>query len=393
MEEERVEEQQEKKKKKKYDSGLVTKESLSAVGGVFSLLALLVLFTRSALFGEAGLQIHMLLTGTFGYAAYPLFIWLAYLSVTGFFGFSLFKNKKAAVAFGIAFTVCLLTIQTAIGLADGSLQGDSYLYDCFNAGETFPKLAVAGWIGALPIYGLSSLTTPVGALVIFAALALISVYLTAAFAGKAGFRKSHKEKKTPKEAQPAPREIEQPTATIPQKAAEQERVVAATQPEPLPGYNSGYDPSSMGGYYPYTAQVSQRPGVMLSSDGTPAGAGYSPFAPSKPRETERAYTYEESREFLFGATPAEIYKKNLIFDSNASVNKRPAADPVQPAFTSTPTTYSASYAQAVDRKRNARSAPRIPSPSWGERIERLLLVEKAQGRKSRLREVLRKRRR
>ena len=342
--------------KKKNDSGMVTKESVCAVCALFSALALCILFTRAELFGEVGLQVHTLLTGLFGYMAYPLFVWFAYLSVMGFLGFSLVKNKKAAASFTVAVFAIVLIVHTAAGMADGGLVKETYLSDCFNAGENFPALTVAGWVGALPVYGLSGLATPVGTLIILSVLALVAVYLTAAFVGKNPLKiekglRAKKKEKSGTETPAVEREVQLPVFENPQ--------VAATEVPPMPGYQSGYNPSGMGGYYPYTAQVSQRPGVMLSPEGRvmsadepTGGAGYSPFGSiggGQPRETERSFTYEESKEILFGASPAEIYRKNLIFDSNANVNKRPAADPNQPKFTASPVTYSSGYTQAINR--------------------------------------------
>ncbi len=348
--------EEKEERKKKNDTGMVTKESVCAVCALFSALALLILCTRAELFGEVGLQIHTLLTGLFGYMAYPLFVWFTYLSVMGFLGFSLVKNKKAAASFTVAVFAIVLIVHTAVGMTNGALAKDTYLSDCFNAGESFPALTIAGWVGALLVYGLSGLATPVGAFIILSVLALVAVYLTAAFVGKNPLKMERRvrEKKKEKKEEETPaveREVQMPPSAEPQ--------VAATEVPPMPGYQGGYDPSGMGGYYPYTAQVSQRPGVMLSPDGramsagsTQGGTGYSPFGAigaGQPRETERSFTYEESKEILFGSSPAEIYKKNLIFDSNANVNKRPAADPNQPKFVSSPATYSSGYTQAVNR--------------------------------------------
>ncbi|MBQ8319602.1 MAG: hypothetical protein IJX81_01870 [Clostridia bacterium] len=350
-----------KKEKKKNDAGLVTKESVSAVCALFSALALFVLFTRSAVFGEVGVHIHALLTGLFGYMSYPLFIWFTYLSVFGFLDVSLVKNKRSAGAFTVAVIAIVLIVQTAVGISDGSLASEGYLSACFNAGENFPKLSIAGWVGGLPVYGLTKLVTSVGAIVLLSVVALASVYATAAFAGKNLLKRERKprekkakepvEERVPIESDRACAEPRREEAAF----TSQQRV---DEPTPMPGYRSGYDPAGMGGYYPFeNARVSQRPGVVLSADGravpSEENSGvFSPFgATGVGREPQRPLTYEESREILFGSTPAEIYKKNLIFDSNASVNKRPAADPDQPKVTPTPrpVTYSSGYTEAVDR--------------------------------------------
>ena len=61
-------------------------------------------------------------------------------------------------------------------------------------------------------------------------------------------------------------------------------------------------------------------------------------------------TYEHSREFLFGSTPAENYKRNLIFDPNARVNKRPSVEPVQtPVVSEGYSSYTSAYQSSVNR--------------------------------------------
>ena len=77
------------------ESLLVTKESFAAAGFIFSLLAFLILCTRSLMFGELGLAGHSFLTGTFGYLAYPLAVGAMYLCVTALIGKRLVKNRAA----------------------------------------------------------------------------------------------------------------------------------------------------------------------------------------------------------------------------------------------------------------------------------------------------------
>ena len=76
------EEKKEKNKADKSQSELVTKESFSAVCALFCILALLILFTRTLIFGEIGFAVHSFFLGVFGYLAYPLLLIALYLSVT-----------------------------------------------------------------------------------------------------------------------------------------------------------------------------------------------------------------------------------------------------------------------------------------------------------------------
>ena len=63
-------EKQEENKQKK--ASLITKETLCAVFALFSLLALLIMFTGTVIFGDVGYFICSFLTGVLGYMAYPL---------------------------------------------------------------------------------------------------------------------------------------------------------------------------------------------------------------------------------------------------------------------------------------------------------------------------------
>ena len=333
-------EEKEKKQKGKADAGIVTKESISAVCALFTLLALLILFTRDLIFGEIGVAVHTVLLGAFGYAAYPLFLLFGYISVTAFFGVRLIKNRKGAVLIGVALALLSLVAHTALTFAWAN---ETYLAECFNAGAELATATVTGWFGGLIVLLLRSLTTPVGALVILSALALAAVYLAALVLAKKGGAT----------VQPAPAERTEERATPetqqPQAVAEPVETPRPQADEtPMPGYYAGY---------PYgTADVRQRPGVTLGAQQptqptqpaqSQAGRVFSPFGATSvgqaPAAPERPMTPEESRAFLFGGDPAENYRRNLIFDGNASVNRRPSVTIGQP----TPPTYSDVYASSL----------------------------------------------
>ena len=333
----------EKKQKEKADAGIVTRESIGAVCALFTLLALLILFTRDLIFGEIGVAVHTVLLGAFGYAAYPLFLLFAYLSVTAFFGVRLVKNRKGAVLIGVAIALLLLVTHTALTFA---WENETYLAECFHAGAEIATATVAGWFGGLIVQLLRSLTTPVGALVILSALALAAVYLAALVLAKKGG-----ETAKPARVESAER-VATPETEQPQAVAEP---VETPRPQvdktPMPGYYAGY---------PYgTADVRQRPGVTLGGQQPSqsaqtvqqtqpqAGRVFSPFGATSvgqaPATPERPMTPEESRAFLFGGDPAENYRRNLIFDGNASVNRRPSVTIGQP----TPPTYSDVYTSSL----------------------------------------------
>lgn len=72
------------KDEKEKRTGIVTKESIGAVGVLFSALAFLILVTRGLIFGDIGEAIASFLLGVFGDCAYPLLLVAFYISLTSF---------------------------------------------------------------------------------------------------------------------------------------------------------------------------------------------------------------------------------------------------------------------------------------------------------------------
>lgn len=381
-------------KNKEKESGLVTRESVGAVGALFSALAFFILCTRSLVFGVIGEAVNSFLLGLFGYLAFPLLLALIYLSVAVFLGKRFVKNRKAVAMIAAAVVCVMLILHTALTY---SWELSGYISRCFNEASVgkhgVDTCTPAGWLGALVVYPLAKLTTRVGALVILSLLFLVFAYLSVYFlAGKLLPRRTAKKKKTPKGApQPkaAPAAPAKPAAPIPPQGQGAPYPYANMQGAPVNG--GAPQPAAPGVYsqpvgqaqpnpYPYAGtyvptggpEVRQRPGVSLSHDGyvrsqavPPAGGNggaFSPFGPTNvnsapdfnggraPAPTPDYPNYQSSREFLFSGTPAENYRKNLIFDNNANVNKRPPADPDQPTVYSGSfaESYSAAYADSVN---------------------------------------------
>ncbi|MBO7297419.1 MAG: hypothetical protein J6U60_00035 [Clostridia bacterium] len=348
------EEKQEKVKDTKKESELVTKESLCAVCALFSALALLILFTNEWIFGDIGGVIHGFLTGILGYCAYPVFLATLYLSFTALIGKRFIKNRKATAYISLALVCVALLVHTATTYA---WDNDGYLAACFNAGENFPKATACGWIGALPVLALVSATTKVGAIIIFAVLTVFFAYLAYLVLRKGGIKKSATEQKTQTASTATPVEI--PLSTVAdtpqpplQVAPETAAAVAPTQgqayQEPMQSYAS--------------VDAPQRPAFAISDE--PAqettsaqsrSSGFSPFGVAQPTQSEPVVTdreaYERSRAFLFGATPEEIYRKNLIFDPTSRANNRP------PVATGASGGYTPSYSDAYQASVNDGDRP------------------------------------
>ncbi len=320
------------KEEKRKESLLVTKESISAASVIFFFLAFLILCTRSLIFGDLGLAVHCLLTGVFGYLAYPLVLGALYLSAMMLIGKRLVKNRKLFALLCLTFFCAALIVHTSLTFHWGK---EDYLYACLSAGENFPNTTVAGVVGGVIVFGVSAVLSNIGAIVFFSAMTLFLGYVCAVNL----FKSSAKSIKEP--ALERQEEKQEPVKNVKPKAPDVRQ----------PRYEDSIIPEMM---------MQQRPGVSLREETSPQPklenygkrdmGAFSPFGTPTmmaPQEEEKP-AYESSREFLFGSTPADNYKTNLIFDPNASVNKRPPVDPSTMAkFTPS---YTAAYEDSVNEE-------------------------------------------
>ncbi len=321
-----------KTNEEKRDSLLATKESIAAAGILFSSLALLILCTRSFIFGDLGLAVHSFLTGMFGYLAYPLIVGCLYLSVMTLIGKHLVRNRRL-------FTLLCLTLLSASFIVHASLtfgwSQEGYIAACFTAGETFPNTTVAGGIGGIIVFGVTVVLSNIGAIVFFSALTLFLGYLTVVTMMKP--------------------ELERPVAQVAQKAEVQAPVQNVQQPSasmtaPSMAYS---DMQNVVQHPAFTLREEQPVQPRMETYVSPTG-GFSPFGAATPPESQEepptpVYGRGNSRELLFNATPADNYKTNLIFDPNSSANKRPAVDPAELATGFTPS-YTEAYEDSVNEE-------------------------------------------
>ena len=321
---------QEKIKSDKKQSELVTKESICAVCALFSLVVLLILFTRSLIFGSIGVWVHSVLLGAFGYMAYPLFLTVLYVSVTSLIGVGFIKDKKLFALIS-TLVVCLILIIHIATTYSWSLTG--YISKCFTSAEVFPGATVCGFFGGIVAYLLSSLLTKVGAIVILSALTV--------FCGYTIYRK-YKGKKL---------------HLFEKRSTEPTEGQATATPTEIPLYQPTQTPSPAPVFAQPTERnytevgVEKQPAVQLSDEPIPTAqpTAFSPFGTAETMRTEEEQPgINNAREFLFGGTPAENYRRNLIFDPTARVNQRSGALPEQkPTETFTPS-YTSAYEQAVN---------------------------------------------
>ncbi len=368
------------KRKRGKNSDVISKESLSAVGALFSLCAFFVLCTGSLVFGDIGSAIQALLLGIFGYAAYPLFAAGIYLSITTLFGWKFVKHRKTVFVFFLSLLFLGFVLHTACTY---SWKADGYLTKCFKSGENFPACTPTGWFGGLAVAGLVALTTKIGAIVIFSVLFALCTYLFIIAVRK---NRAKKGKTAEKSKKNKPEETESPITVEGQAATEAANTYAppsnpygqpnpyGQQQNPYPPQQNPYPPQqnpyapqqpTANGYgYGYgTAGVSQTPGVRISDSGeVMAGEqGYSPFAPPPFAQGVPEYERQNGRDFLFNISPAESYQKNLIFDAGANVNKRP----VETQQPKTDSIYTPSYLNSYENSINDGPSAQPKNPYAG----------------------------
>ncbi len=361
-------------KKSEKIGGLITHESVGAVGCIFTLFAFLILVTGRAIFGDLGYAIKSFLLGVFGYFSYLALPALFCASVAAFIGKRFFRKKSVFLCLA-TLSLGFLIVHTATTY---SWSNKGYLSACFSVAAGGAKEAtVAGWVGALPVFLLRKFTGGVGAIVILSLCLLLFAALTVRFVFGISLFKGFSRKDKSEQVSDTTAEQVVPTQTADSAygagySQGQQTVYPYAQAgqtdynEPMQGYRgerqNGYYPEGQTRpeYIPVTPDLRQRPGVLLSDTPAPAQTStgvtgaFSPFGyptGDQAQSTQSANAPSLGREFLFGGDPAENYRKNLIFDSNANVNRKPAADPEQPAFGGNfhPSgSYTSAYANSVN---------------------------------------------
>ncbi len=316
--------------KMKKEGSIVTKESICTVCALFSFLALLMLCTGSLIFGNGGKWVQAFLTGLFGYLAYPAAIGGIYLSVTGLLDKKFVKNRKLGWSVALTLLCVAFIVHSAVTYSWGA---KGYLSRCFRSGESFPKTAPCGLLGGLIVLGFFTVFSELGGIVAFSVLTVFFAYFCYLLT-----------KKTPEDkpvAQDAPSK---------EGYVSVDSIPVASVVEDEPRYT--------------TPIVNQRPGVSLG-EGKSSGQGFSPFGvPEQGGRTEQ--TPYDSRETLFGGSPADNFKRNLLFDPNARVNQPRSATPPP---VNTQSSYTPSYTNAFEQEMNGVGEEVRPAKIVSDRTE------------------------
>ena len=345
-----------KKSKKKQESNLVTKESLCATCATFSFLALLVLCSKAWIFGEVGETVHIFLTGVFGYFAYPVFLGIMYLSITCLFGKRLVKNRKLGRYIALCVIFLGLVAQTAMTY---SWDSEDYVTQCFLSGTSFPDTTVCGAVGGYIIDKVATVLTRRGVIVLFSVLAAFFACLCCIMVKKPASATSVKEN-AQTETTESTEENEYPqTVVVGQSNRPQSTIVEQdlSMQTPSLGQNAS-TPADAEDFYALPT-MQQRPVVVLGGDRDNVKA---PNVAST--QTAAQDTPFDSREFLFGTSPAENYQRNLIFDPNSRVNRRIIDGGATERESVYVPSYSNSYETTLNEQENVSPAV-VQEESWG----------------------------
>ena len=300
---EEVSVKEEKKQTPVTHNSIVTKESFCAVVALFSVLSFFILITNDTVFGEPGGYMHALLMGLFGYMAYPIVLLVAYNCVMGFLGVKWLGKKKGLVRLMVTGFVGALLVHTVQTCYMWDYPTEGYLLACFNAGDAFPNITVAGWAGGLIVYWLSGFMTELGALVVLSALCLLCFYITVRpVAKRIGERLMERTPREPK----SPKEPKQPKERKQKKAKKESVEQSADAGYEQPAGGDGY-PQERSGTYASRENAQREWGEAPYASGAGAQARYGANEYAGDNRTYR----EENEQPLEGYTGSGVAAQNM----------------------------------------------------------------------------------
>ena len=151
---------------------------------LFCFIVLLALFSGSAIFACFGSAICTFMYGTFGYGCFLVVAALVYLGVWLAFEKRIKVKWRPALFMALTvYAVFLLfhSVSTGYGewVNDGLYPAADYISGCYLiAAEGFPSYTFGGVLSAILVYPVASLTTFIGAYIIFSLLTVAGIYFT-----------------------------------------------------------------------------------------------------------------------------------------------------------------------------------------------------------------------
>ena len=273
---------------KNKQAGILTRETIGMVLILFAIIAVVMLVSRGAIFGDVGKAVSSFLLGACGYGSFVLFGLLIFASVL------MIVDKRPKIraktlilwAMLLIFGFCLAhTITAAIGGIEYNGYA-AYLSDCFHAAEradaagesAFGAATAGGAMCGLIVYPIVWLTTSVGGYIIFSLLIVGTIYLMYSSAKSSAIR--------------AQRAARTPAKTHAQRSRE----VIAPQP-PRASQATDYATSDTSGLYYVNDYANQAP----VSPQQPMQQTMAPQQPVQPTAANGYYAGETSAPYADNA--------------------------------------------------------------------------------------------
>ncbi len=280
---------------------IFTRETVGMTVLLFSLVILFITITGPIVFGDVGLAIASFFYGVCGYFIYPVLLTAITLSISLIAGKKLIRARWIVCAVFLLFSVfCIVHTATAERFFSAGFSG--YLAGCWSAASQDLSAGTGGGVLlGLVCYPARLLLSAPGAYVIFSVLTLAACILIVMLSPlPAVLRTSSRRRRR--------RELHADEDKRIRHSAEE----YADPADPTLSAPADYPPADQGADY----------GSPTHDYGASYGASYgAPPARSSPRAEEK----QSEHDLLFGSSPRESYRNNLIFDRNSAFNRRRSA--------------------------------------------------------------------
>lgn len=313
-----------KNNKNKYKENIFTKETVCVAMCTFCSVILIILFTRSFVFGDIGKSVSAFVLGVLGFSAFPVLFFGVYKSIAVIINKkSKFGLRSSVIISAVLFFLALIVHSATVSSLEMTSYGD-YISYCFKAAEESAYSATGfGVIGAIITYPVIKYTTATGAFAIFGIGMAVCGYAAYVSLSK-GNVPSEKKLKYKKNAQ---------------------RTIKVNGSRPYP-VNVDFDSirrangmyeeddsdyvASDGSYYPYSSYRNDELARYDNYEKNPYGG----FRKEPPVEGGRISELDrETRKgILFDDDPVNYRNANLIFDRDSKFNNRPSVSRPKPVY-------------------------------------------------------------
>lgn len=172
-----------KKKTNKNTQSIWTKETIGVILVLFATLCMVCLITRDSVFSYPGQFINSFLLGCFGFFAYPVILFLAYVGGTMVIGKRIGMRKKKKAFLTLTFVLIALLSQVismqSYTNTENLVSFGEYLSAAYQMGEGgIATASAAGVVTSLVSYLFASVLTNVGSYVVIGIALAVSLFFT-----------------------------------------------------------------------------------------------------------------------------------------------------------------------------------------------------------------------